>query len=217
MTNYYAVITTHNRHAYLNRLIACLLVDGVTPVVIDNASTPPVKASCPVIRDMEQPPNLSRLWNVGLDWVSDCEGDSEHFVAVLNDDILTSPSFVQMIASKMDKYEVDLGFPNQRGYGVDVIDRSPPATCKNLEDRMTGYAFVLRGSAHIRANEDLRWWYGDQDVEMKARKGKGTVLVSGITVEHFDPNGYTNRSPTLSAQAARDRETFRKIWGFHAF
>src|SRR5688572_21574314 len=97
----YALVPTHNRPVELRRLVISLVNQCDAVVIIDNASDPLVDldaddelARCPlplhVIRDDEQPPNLSRLWNVGLDYIfrqlRGGDPSDPWDVAVLNDD-----------------------------------------------------------------------------------------------------------------------------------
>jgi hypothetical protein len=79
---------------------------------------------------------------------------------------------------------------------------------------MIGYAFALRGSAGLFADEDLCWWWGDSDLDWRARGAGGVTSVHVPGLVHHDPNGYTNRCVELSTQAGRDRETFRAKHGF---
>lgn len=66
MTLTFAVIPTHDRPAELLQTIASLGLPPDRVLVIDNASTPPVAdIAAQVVRDEEQPPNISRLWNIG--------------------------------------------------------------------------------------------------------------------------------------------------------
>lgn len=218
----YAVITTHDRHEWLYALVRRLVDDDVEVVVVDNASDPPVRGDlCYVIRDNEQPPNLSRLWNLGLTWVhrhNNIHNDGDKYaVAVLNDDLMVPINFIQTLADKLEEYAVDVAFPDQFGHGIDIVDRSPPGPCVDFMKRMTGYAFVLNGDISPQANEELSWWCGDVDLEMRARACCGTVLVGGVSVIHHDANGSTMRNPLLSEQAGKDRQTFKTIWGFPDF
>lgn len=218
----YAVILHHNRHKVCGDLVRSLSHDGVEVVVVDNSSFQPFRSNLArVIHHDEQPPNLSKFWNMALNYTHMSHMRSleveDYAVAILNDDLVLPEGFVGTLARKLDEHDVDIAFPDQFSRGVDVVDKSPPRSCLDLTRRMTGYAFVMRGSAMIRADERLKWWAGDVDLEMKARQGRGTVLVGGIRVEHLDANGHTDRRPELSRQAGVDRETFREIWGFPDF
>ena len=118
-----AVVATHNRPAELARLIEAIAPQCDRMIIIDNASDPPVPRfeigewpagrsgephSCwiKVIRDDEQPPNLSRLWNIGLDaarrcaWMDAVEPEA-YDVAVLNDDAVPPPGWWDAVSGAM--------------------------------------------------------------------------------------------------------------------
>ena len=77
----------------------------------------------------------------------------------------------------------------------------------------------VRASLHLMfkverldlANEDLRWWYGDNDIDMKARRLGGTLILPGPVPS----NRLANQSTTgiLAEQAGKDRATFESIYG----
>lgn len=207
----WAVIPSCCRPVELRNLVEQLLEDNVNIVVIDNGvrfehDSPFVH----VIRDFENPPNLSRLWNVGLKYVRDVtDSDEQYYVAVLNDDLVLSPQFITTIAREMRRTGAAVGYPDQHARGANLLltDVRPYP----LQLRMTGYAFVLRGSAAIFADETIKWWYGDNDIEWQARSKGGTLMVGGISVNHLTPDQTT--VGVLAEQAGRDRETFIKKWG----
>jgi GT2 family glycosyltransferase len=198
----FAVISTHNRHDLVYNLTRSLSVDGITPIVIDNASDPPLTEYFGVkYIDSEQPPNLSRLWNRGLD--AACElysgEDGEFGIAVLNDDLVTYPGFVRELAG---------------GLREDAAVVHPAG--------VIGCAYVLRGSlvriGELRFDERFRWWYGDNDLEWQARQlgGLRAVELSG-TLQHLYPNKQTRERADLTRQAELDREAFlekrgRLVW-----
>ncbi|ROO50807.1 hypothetical protein EDC02_5665 [Micromonospora sp. Llam0] len=192
----YAVIATHNRHELISGLTEKLWRDNVTPIVIDNASTPPFTSSYGVtIFDPEQPPNLSRLWNLGLSVAVDMAGSEEFAVAILNDDLVVYPGFVAELAE---------------GLGGQAAVSHPSG--------IIGCAYVLRGSLVRRRqlwlDERFRWWYGDNDLEWQARKlgGLQPVRLKG-EIRHLYPNYTTKSRRELRAQADSDRAAFLAKWG----
>lgn len=206
----WAVIPSRNRPAMLNALVPQLIADGVNVVLVDNGYDPPLDPSpgVVVIRNTEDPPNLSALWNEGLKYVADWE-DGEYVVAVLNDDLRVPAGFVQALAKAILDHDAAGAYPDQHGWGQTYIHQF--AGPISLFRRMTGYAFALRGSKGIFADETLRWWYGDDDIDWRCRINGGNVLVGGLKVEHLTPNETT--TGVLAEQAGRDRQTFIEKWG----
>lgn len=225
----WAVIPSRNRREQLNNLYRKLIKDNVHVVIVDNGYTdspidvPPeftdrVWFDAPtVIKCHDDPPNLSQLWNFGLKYVHRMEAElhygqtspSEYCVAVLNDDIIIPDRFVSRLAEALETTGGAAAYPDQHGYGQTF--KHEYAGPISLYRRMTGYAFALRGSAGIYADETLQWWYGDDDIDWRARQNGGSVLVGGLKVEHLTPNQTT--VGVLAEQAGRDRETFIKKWG----
>jgi hypothetical protein len=195
-----------------------LFEDGVRPVVIDTGYEPPITDidSMDVIRDDAQPPNISRWWNLGLDAVHDVQKwiDADYVVAVLNDDLKIPSGFVQSLADTIKNTGAAAVYPDQHRHfitGKPHVLIHTVAEPVSLYTRMCGYAFALRGSANLRADETLQWWYGDDDLDWRARQAGGSVLVGGLQVEHLCPNQTTVGA--LAEQAGRDRQTFIDKWG----
>lgn len=222
----YAVIPTHNRPVDLQETINSVQDQVDYIIVIDNASTPPVEfttegAAALIIRDQEQPPNLSRLWNLGIAMANHLEGrgldDDEEFnnfwIAILNDDVIVPPGWMDSMVDALDAMCASVACTDphavsgpRRLYAAG--DQYHPI---ELMNRMVGWAFVLDGGDGIMADEDLRWWYGDTAIDVLARKKYGTVIVPGPAVL----NRYANASTTgiLAEQAGRDRATFIAKYG----
>lgn len=223
----YAVIPTRDRHEMLADCIRSV-VDQVDAVyVVDNGSDPPFdpdvwptrgggapKVFC--ARVPMDPPNISRLWNIGLHLALLANQHAgghpwePYDVLVLNDDVVCPPTLVATLGTAMRDTRAVMAFPDQHGGREQVLHTV--AGPVDLRQRITGYAFMLRGEGLLRADEDLAWWYGDDDLDWQAREAGGALLVPGVPVEHRDPNGSTDARPELQEQAARDRETFRRKW-----
>ena len=210
--NLYAVIPSNNRPGLLRELVDTLIEDAVSVVIIDTGYEPPLPSwhhRITVLRDAAQEPNISRWWNLGLDYVKHLEGDEEHVVAVLNDDVVVPNNFVARLAVEIVSSGAAAAYPNQHGFIDNHLHRV--AGPISIFRRMTGYAFALRGSANIRADEDLKWWFGDDDIDWKARQRGGSLLVSTLAVQHLYPNQTTVGA--LAEQAGRDKQTFIDKWG----
>jgi hypothetical protein len=215
----YAIIPTHNRPARLLALVEALgpQCDGI--VVLDNASEPavdeaklrasvPEKVAVSVIRDEEQPPHLSRFWNVMLDRVATWAtraGITGYDVAILNDDAAVPSGWYDACSKGL------------RGHPTAVIAHTTPTRPALLTElgndprnRMTPHAFVIRGELGLRADESMRWWWFDTDLDQRARQAGGVLSVPGPRVANSLANS-TTRGP-LAEQAEKDRATFEAKW-----
>lgn len=215
----YAIIPTHNRPEKLTALVTSLGTQCDNIVIVDNASTPPVdadllgaavagRASVTVIRDEEQPPNLARFWNIMFDLCADLakqEGFDAYDVAVLNDDSIVPAGWYDACATSL------------RGHETAVIAHTTVTSPRFRTDldsvpgnRMTPHAFVIRGEAGLRADERMRWWYQDTDLELQARLAGGVLSVDGPQVINSLAN--TTTVGPLAEQAGRDRQVFEQKW-----
>jgi hypothetical protein len=76
---------------------------------------------------------------------------------------------------------------------------------------MCPWAFVVRGELGLRADEKMRWWWGDTDFEWQAIQAGGVLMLPGYTALNTLANSTTHG--VLAEQAGRDGETFALKWG----
>jgi hypothetical protein len=214
-----AVIPTRDRHDLLADCVNSVVDQVDSVIIIDNLSQPPIDpdpwhgkvgvAALPI-----DPPNISTLWNVGLalaDSQAHRAGAEQWDIAVLNSDVVIPTGWVGGLSVAMRATPAVLAYPDQHGGQQTILHtRAEPI---DLRQRITGYAYLLRGETGLRLDEQLAWWYGDDDLDWRAREQGGALLVPGIPVEHRCPNVSTNERPELVEQTGRDRATFQAKWG----
>lgn len=214
----YAVIPTRDRPAELAAVVAALHAQDVQVIVVDNGSTPPAAPPmthdrpCWVIVDHEQPPNLSRLWNLGIDHAADLAADAGQQawdVAVVNDDAVIPDGWFTACSRAMRSVGAMAASSDPHGRITAPLVKTAPD--RDVFTRMCGWAFLLRGEGGLRADEDLRWWWGDSAIDAAARKAGGTVLIPGFAVGNLHANSTTRGA--LAAQAGNDRATYESKWG----
>jgi hypothetical protein len=203
------------------------VVDQVDAVyVIDNGSQPPIDPGQwepgpgrfvgSVVVEMD-PPNISRLWNIGLTLAEQAHGGAgfhpwePYDVVVLNSDTVVPAGWVDTLSDAMRSTRAAMAYPDQAAGTRQILhEQAGPI---DLRQRITGYAFMLRGEAGARADESMAWHYSDDDLDWWAREHGGALLVPGVPVVHRDPDGSMRDYPHLAEQAVRDRETFVTKWG----
>lgn len=214
-----AVVPTRNRHDMLADCINSVVDQVDRVIVLDNLSDPridpePWYGKAAVVRVPLDPPNISSFWNVGLanaELLASHAGAPRWDVAVLNSDVVVPPGWIDVLSTAMRATTAVLAYPDQHGGAQQILHtRADPI---DLRQRITGYAYLLRGETGLRLDEQLAWWYGDDDLDWRAREQGGALLVPGIAVEHRCPNGSMYERPELGEQAGRDRETFQRKWG----
>lgn len=162
-----------------------------------------------LLREPEKPPNLSKLWNIGLD-AADGYAHLKHaerwFTAVLNDDAIVPYDWFETVETAMYTTGAAAGCSGPRSF---FHDKPGPV---GLETRMTGWAFILDGTKGLRADENLRWWFGDDDLDWQARQAGGMAMTGVLPApQNLFPNG--SMTPELQEQTARDAEYFQMKWG----
>jgi hypothetical protein len=223
----YAVVPTHNRLPELTTLVRGLVgqCDGI--LVVDNASTPPLNqndlyqatanlrdwANFRIIHDPEQPPNLSRLWNVGLDAVAKAcatVGVDRWDVAIFNDDAVVPAGWWTVVSDALRSHEsaVVACTPAYGPIGAPVLKTQPDG---DVGSRMTPWAWVAKGELGQRSDESMRWWWFDTAWDWSARAAGGMLIVPGPTVVNSKANSST--VGVLAEQAGRDRRRFAEIYG----
>lgn len=214
-----AVIPTRNRHDLLADCINSVADQVDRVIVLDNLSDPPIDpdpwhgkvgaATVPI-----DPPNISTMWNIGIvlaDVAAHGLDVDQWDIVVLNSDVVVPRGWVAALSTAMRATSAVLAYPDQHGGANTVLHTK--AEPIDLRQRITGYAYMLRGETGLRLDEDLAWWYGDDDLDWRAREQGGALLVPGIPVEHRCANGSMYERPELQEQAGRDRETFARKWG----
>lgn len=222
-----AVIPTRDRRWMLLDAVRPLVHQVDKIIIVDNLSDPPISRGVwgltewwdeeliHVIRHDEDPPNISKLWNLGLsasEHMAYEYGVSRWDVAVLNSDVVVPDHWVESLSRAMRQTTAVLAYPNQTwGIPSPILHKVPRAV--PLDQRITGYAHMLRGEVGLRYDETMAWWYSDDDMDWTARTLGGALLVPGLSVEHKEPNVSTNARVELQEQAGRDRQTFINKWG----
>ena len=148
---------------------------------------------CQILPYDSDPPNISNMWNLGLDSAPYAAGGNPYSVAVLNDDAIVPPDWFERIVTEMKYHGAAAGCAR-----------------RTHDDRMAGYAFVLDGEKGLRADEQFQWWYGDDDLQRRAEQAGGVVYVGGLDVEHRHPNSTT--VGLLADIAEADRLRFMRKW-----
>jgi GT2 family glycosyltransferase len=213
-----AVIPTRNRHDMVADCINSVVDQVDRVIVIDNLSSPPIDpepwhGKVGVVSLPIDPPNISTLWNVGLA-LADAQAHQHADtwdIAVLNSDVTVPAGWIETLSTAMRSTTAVLAYPDQHGGRQQILHTK--AEPIDLRQRITGYAYMLRGETGLRLDESMAWWASDDDIDWRAREQGGALLVPGLAVEHRCPNASMYEQPELQAQAGRDMETFRTKWG----
>jgi hypothetical protein len=226
----YAIIPTRNRHEQLISLLRQLAGQVDLVYVIDNAGdkslsslwlrtqVPDVRTI--VKRDDEQPPHLYKMWNQAfqvIETTAKLMGEKLWDVAVFNDDTSLSEGWYDYVAGELRKDDTVNSYESPAiacTYTQNFANA--PRMIKteidgNIMARMCPWAFVVRGELGLRADESMRWWWGDTDFEWQAIQAGGVLMLPGEAPLNTLANSTTHGA--LAEQAGRDGETFALKWG----
>lgn len=141
-----------------------------------------VPSWCHVVADFGEV-NIQRWWNAGLDFVAEHGG---RFACVINDDVLLDADTIPALVAGI--YGATLATP---GETLAVV------TDPGVHRTIHGCCWLIDLSHGIRPDEGYRWWYGDDDLDWRARRdGHGVATVPAF-VHHLHPNELTQSTPEL--------------------
>jgi len=186
--NIWLTIPSGDRRQYLPEIIKESQIPLNKIVIVHTVESEPIEG-VNNIWDLE-PVNIQRWWNRGIDVARTFGAD---YIAVLNDDLRLKNNPINKIAYEMNKLKAVLGYPL-------------PYT-----GAIPGYCWVLDVKSNIRADENFRWWYGDDDIRMQATI-LGEVIYVPVEVNHLHPNQLTFDNKDLMELTKADEILFKTKW-----
>ena len=179
-------IPSGDRRQYLPEIIKESQIPLNKIVIVHTVESEPIEG-VNNIWDLE-PVNIHRWWNHGIDMARTSGAD---YIAVLNDDLILKNNPINKIANRMHNTKSVIGYP--------------------VPNIGIGYCWVLDIKSNIRADENFRWWYGDEDIRMQATI-LGEVIYVPVEVNHLHPNQLTSDSKDLMELTKADEILFKTKW-----
>ena len=185
-------------------LLDALIRDCGLPAdrIVIVATRPDVRISTPVhVIEDYGPPNIQRWWNLGI---QESERRGATYVAVVNDDIAVGPETLEQLKNALESTAAAIASPSRPPFrdGVHTRPLIP------YEPRLWGSLWVLKLTSRLRPDERYVWWYGDNDLDIRARRHHGGVLLLNVPFQHMHPGEGTSQSPALQQQTTADAGTF---------
>lgn len=153
-----------------------------------------------VIEDLG-PANIQRWWARGI---AEAESRGATNVAVVNDDIHLDADALPRLESALEETGAAVASPSRPSFR-DGLHKGPLIP---YEPRLWGSLWVLKLASGLRPDPRYVWWYGDNDLDIRARRKHGGVVLTYVDYEHMHPGEGTSQSPELHAQTQRDAQTF---------
>ena len=215
----YAIIPTRNRPEYLIALLRSLQGQVDLVYVIDNASDVPlsslwlrsqVDVRTIVKRDDTQPPHLYKMWNDALKTIyttAKIMQEALFDVAIFNDDTVLPDGWYDYVSAGLR----GTGAAIACSTGFSGVPFVKTQRDNNIGTRMTPWAFVMRGEIGLLADESMRWWWGDTDLDWQACERGGVLHLPGYATQNALANSTTVGA--LAEQAGHDGRTFATKWG----
>lgn len=149
---------------------------------------------------------ISRWWNAGIDYIRALTLAERYEILALSSDCVGNPGSVQHLRDYLRSNDLVMAGPN---YHTEYPQVYTAADKRTLYDRVPGACWMLAGESGLRLDEQFRWWYSDDDLEMQARQigSVGVVPYTG-----FKPGPDSGLSDTAAKWAAEDRQRFIDKW-----
>lgn len=149
------------------------------------------------------PPNIQRWWKIGIE-ESITRGAS--VVAVLNDDVSIPTGSLQRLAQELKRSGATIASPS-RPPKRDRVYKRPLVP---YEPRLWGCYWLLDVSKGLMPDTSYSWWFGDNDLDIRARRDYSGVLNFDVPYEHFFPGEGTGRSPELQKLVEQDTRRYQE-------
>lgn len=153
-----------------------------------------------VVEDFDAP-NIQRWWTEGI---AEAERRGATAVAVVNDDIRVTADTLPTLAEALRETGAAIASPSRAPF-PDGLHKRPLVP---YEPRLWGSLWVLRVDSGLRPDQRYVWWYGDNDLDIRARRAHGGVVLRHVEYEHLHPSEGTSSNAALVAQTDRDAQTF---------
>lgn len=148
------------------------------------------------------PLNIQRWWKSGIE---EAIRRGATAVAVLNDDLRIAPGSLQELAEALHASGAAIATPSRppRADGLHrgrIVPYSP---------RIWGCLWVLDTGIDLRPDPRYVWWYGDNDLDIRARRDYGGIVSVPVEYEHLHGGEGSGASEEITRQTHLDAVTFQ--------
>jgi len=143
--------------------------------------------------------NIHRWWNKGIMEAATRGAD---YVAVLNDDLEVGSEAVKQLAHFAQATGAVIATP---GESLKVHRNRFP-----LNRIVVGSIWLLKVDSDLRPDESFNWWFGDDDLDIRARRSRHGIVTVPVDYTHMHASQATDTSPVLQSLIDKDHSTFKK-------
>lgn len=198
----FLTIPTRNDHPeLLNTIIEKSSIPRERVILIATAPNLSLPTGCIVIEDLEAP-NIQRWWLKGI---KEATRRGASAVAVLNDDLRINEETLPTLYRSLLETDAAVATPTRPDwgaahYGSENLHPYTPV--------IWGCLWVLNTSSSLRPDPQYVWWYGDSDLDIRARRDLGGIITKDVYFEHVFPGEGTSNSQKLIDQTNLDSVVF---------
>lgn len=185
----------------LERIISASGLPRERIIIIRTKADVELPIGCIVIDDFDTP-NIQRWWKQGID---ECVARGATAVAVLNDDLRIEADTLQVLYSELTSSGATVATPSRPGLRLGVHKRP----LVPYEPVIWGCLWMVDATTDLRPDPRYVWWYGDNDLDIRARRDYSGVVSCDVMYQHHFPGVGTSKSPELIRQSDLDAATFQ--------
>jgi hypothetical protein len=193
--------TRHDHPELLEALIENSSVPRERVILVATAPNLELPTGCIVINDFD-PPNIQRWWLTGIE---EAIRRGASAVAVLNDDLRINEATLPTLYTSLMETRASVATPTRPDWGPGLYksENMHPYT-----PVIWGCLWMVNTSTELRPNPKYVWWYGDSDLDIRARRDLEGIVSEDVFYEHVSPGVGTGNSNELTVQTDLDAITF---------
>lgn len=156
--------------------------------------------------------NISRWWNLGLDWISQYGlwENEPYEVLLMESDVRISLETVHVLRREMRDHGLAMAGADWHNMAREQIDIDREPIPGHVLHRIPGVCMLVAGELGLRFDEQFRWWYADDDFVWQHRVNGGTGLVRNQSIQHGTGHPLTGER---AVYASEDAVKFQAKWG----
>jgi len=199
------VPTAGTRHDLLTNLVEESGLPRDRIVIVSTRSGIRVPEGCLVIEDFGSV-NIHRWWNAGISAAVERGATA---VAVSNDDVVIRPSTLPALYEALTGSGATIASPSRAGlrHGLHrrrLVPYSPV---------LWGCLWMINTQAGLRPDARYSWWYGDNDLDIRARRDFSGIVSVDCYFQHELPGEHTGVSDELRQLSEVDQRTYEQDHG----
>ena len=193
--------TAHSHPELLAGIIRDCSLPPEQIILIATKADLSLPTGCVVIEDLGLP-NIQRWWNAGID---EAIRRGATAVAVLNDDLKINSETLPKLHRELRRTGAALASPTRPDWGAGLYKN------RNIfpyTPVIWGCLWMLNADSNLRPDPKYVWWYGDSDLDIRARRDYSGIVTADVFYEHYFPGEGTSSASSLSEQTKLDAEMF---------